>query len=85
MAEEAVKKPLSRNVAYYFDEEMCNYNYGGGNPMRPHRHRLTTNLVTGYGLQEKMQLVRPVARTREQIMEFHADGASVGAERRRRR
>ena len=64
-----------RNVAYFFDEELCNYNYGGGNPMRPHRHRLTTNLVKGYQLDEKMRIIRPEARTRDEIMHFHADGA----------
>lgn len=53
---------------------MTNYNYGGGNPMRPHRVRLTTNLVDGYGLTSKMQLMRPVAKPREDIMLFHADG-----------
>ena len=42
--------------------------------MRPHRVRLTTNLVTGYGLTEKMRLMRPVPRTREEVMLFHADG-----------
>lgn len=71
-----VKPP--RNVAYFFDEEQCNYNYGGGNPMRPHRHRLTTNLVKGYELDKKMRVLRPEARTREEIMYFHADGALGG-------
>lgn len=66
-----------RNVAYFFDEEVCNYNYGGGNPMRPHRHRLTTNLVKGYELDKKMRILRPEARTREEIMHFHADGAPL--------
>ncbi|PSC69941.1 histone deacetylase [Micractinium conductrix] len=63
----------SKSVAYFFDEELCNYNYGGGNPMRPHRHRLTTNLVRGYGLDDKMKVFRPPPRSREEIMHFHAD------------
>ena len=77
MADGPPTKP-ARNVAYFFDEELCNYNYGGGNPMRPHRHRLTTNLVKGYGLDEKLHVFRPAARTREEIMHFHADGEPVG-------
>lgn len=64
-----------RNVVYYYDEEMANYNFGGGNPMRPHRVKLTTQLVNGYGLTKHMQIMRPVERTREDIMLFHADGA----------
>lgn len=47
MADDRPPTKPPRNVAYFFDEELCNYNYGGGNPMRPHRHRLTTNLVRG--------------------------------------
>lgn len=77
MSDGPVTKP-QRNVAYFFDEELCNYNYGGGNPMRPHRHRLTTNLVKGYQLDEKMRLIRPRARSREEIMYFHADGERGG-------
>ena len=53
--------------------QMTNYNYGGGNPMRPHRVRLTTNLVNGYGLTDRMKLLRPKPRSREDIMLFHAD------------
>jgi len=41
--------------------------------MRPHRVRLTTNLVNGYKLTDKMRIMRPRARTREEILQFHAD------------
>jgi len=63
----------NKPVVYFYDEEMTNYNYGGGNPMRPHRVRLTTNLVEGYNLTSQMRLMRPSTRTREDIMKFHAD------------
>jgi histone deacetylase 1/2 len=61
-------------VAYFYDEELCNYNYGGGNPMRPHRVRLTHNLVHNYNLDKKLWVRRPEPRTEEQISMFHADG-----------
>lgn len=61
-------------VAYFYDEECCNHNYGGGNPMRPHRVRLTTSLVNGYDLDKKLMLMRPVAQTAEDLTIFHADG-----------
>jgi hypothetical protein len=57
--------------------QMTNYNSGGGNPMRPHRVRLTTGLVDGYGLTDKMQIMRPRSRSKEEIMLFHADGGEV--------
>jgi len=46
--------------------------------MRPHRHRLTTNLVKGYKLDDQMRVFRPPPRTREEIMYFHADGERAG-------
>lgn len=67
-----------RECVYFYDEEMTNYNYGGGNPMRPHRVKLTTQLLNGYGLTDQMQILRPVERTREEIMLFHADGTPGG-------
>lgn len=66
-----------RDLVYFYDEEMTNYNFGGGNPMRPHRVKLTTQLINGYGLTKDMQLLRPVSRSREEIMQFHADGAGA--------
>eukprot|EP00887_Chlorella_sp_A99_P004939 scaffold4.g4939.t1 len=63
----------NRRVSYYYDEEVVNHNYGGGNPMRPHRARLTMELVKGYGLTNRMEVMRMVPRSREEIMLFHAD------------
>ena len=60
-------------VLPYVRLQMTNYNYGGGNPMRPHRVRLTTNLVDGYGLTSSLRLMRPMPKSREDIMKFHAD------------
>lgn len=64
-------------VAYFYDEECCNHNYGGGNPMRPHRVRLTTSLVKGYDLDQKLILMRPTAQTGEDLTVFHADGTCM--------
>lgn len=49
------------------------FNYGGGNPMRPHRVRLTHSLVSHYDLEKSMVLHRPKPRSETQIEEFHAD------------
>lgn len=67
----------NKQVLYYYDEELTNYNYGGLNPMRPHRVRLATHLLNGYGVTKRMQLMRPISRSREDILKFHADGASA--------
>ena len=53
----------------------ANHNYGGGNPMRPHRVRLTHSLVANYGLNSKMYVHRPQARSPAELEQFHCDGA----------
>lgn len=68
-----------RIVGYFYDEEIGNYCYGGGNPMRPHRARLVYSLVSSYGLHKNLIVHRPVPRSFEQLTEFHADGEE-GAE-----
>ncbi len=69
---------LNGNKMVLTSSTVCaaNHNYGGGNPMRPHRVRLTHSLVSNYGLNSKMYVHRPQARSKEQIEEFHCDGMS---------
>lgn len=71
-------QPSNKAVAYFYDEEIGNFCYGGGNPMRPHRARLTYSLVDNYGLGKQLIIHRPVPRSFEQLTEFHADGEAGG-------
>ncbi len=64
-----------RVVSYFYHEEIGNFCYGGGNPMRPHRARLVFSLLKTYGLTQNMSIHRPAPRSFEQLTEFHADGA----------
>ena len=63
-----------KTVAYFYEEEYGNFSLGGGNPMRPHRVRLTNNLVNAYGVTKNMVVHRPNAMTYEELNTFHADG-----------
>lgn len=36
--------------------EIGNYYYGQGHPMKPHRIRMTHNLLLNYGLYRKMEI-----------------------------
>jgi len=63
----------SKIVTYFYDEEIGNFCYGGGNPMRPHRVRLTHNLVDNYGLIDKLKVFRPTPQDQDEIAMFHAD------------
>ena len=48
--------------------------------MRPHRVRLTHSLVENYHLNQRMLVHRPEARSKEQIENFHCDGAPSSEE-----
>ncbi|CAG9464892.1 unnamed protein product [Pedinophyceae sp. YPF-701] len=60
-------------ASYFYDQEIGNFCLGGGNPMRPHRARLTHNLVNHYGLFDKLHVHRPRKQTYEDMTVFHAD------------
>ncbi|KAG1669983.1 hypothetical protein FOA52_016244 [Chlamydomonas sp. UWO 241] len=68
-----VETQQKKQVSYFYDEEIGNFCYGGGNPMRPHRARLVFSLVNSYGLGKQMEVFRPQPRTYDQLTEFHAD------------
>ena len=55
-----------------------NFNFGGGNPMRPHRVRLTHSLVDNYQLTKELLVHRPNMRTAGELQMFHADGEKLG-------
>jgi hypothetical protein len=65
----------NKTVAYYYDEEVGNYN--DVNLMRPHRVRLAHNLIDGYGLQNKMMVHRPERSLNTDMTVFHADGTPL--------
>uniref|UniRef100_A0A8D2ZFP1 Uncharacterized protein n=1 Tax=Scophthalmus maximus TaxID=52904 RepID=A0A8D2ZFP1_SCOMX len=50
------------SVAAYFlhshviNGDVGNYYYGQGHPMKPHRIRMTHNLILNYGLYRKMEI-----------------------------
>lgn len=39
-----------------FTGDIGNYYYGQGHPMKPHRIRMTHNLLLNYGLYRKMEI-----------------------------
>ena len=46
-------------TSYFYDSEIGNFHYGQGHPMKPHRVRMTHNLVVNYGLYRQMEVFRP--------------------------
>lgn len=39
-----------------FTEDVGNYHYGQGHPMKPHRIRMAHNLILNYGLYKRMDV-----------------------------
>ncbi|KAF9923016.1 histone deacetylase [Linnemannia zychae] len=62
-----------QRVSYFYDEDVGNYTYGLGHPMKPHRVRMCHTLVTNYGLYKKMDVIRPKRATARQMTRFHND------------
>ncbi|XP_018400962.1 PREDICTED: histone deacetylase Rpd3-like [Cyphomyrmex costatus] len=66
-------QPFKKRVCYYYDSDIGNYYYGQGHPMKPHRIRMTHNLLLNYGLYRKMEIYRPHKATAEEMTKFHSD------------
>ncbi len=62
-----------KKVCYFYDPEVGNYYYGQGHPMKPHRMRMTHNLLLHYGLHKHMELFRPTLADEEDMTKFHTD------------
>ncbi|KAJ4460666.1 putative Histone deacetylase 1 [Paratrimastix pyriformis] len=60
-------------VVYYYDPDFGNYSYGPGHSMKPHRVRMTHNLLLNYDLYKKMEIYRPPLAAPGEMKSFHAD------------
>mmetsp|Transcript_13112 Transcript_13112/g.28756 ORF Transcript_13112/g.28756 Transcript_13112/m.28756 type:complete len:451 (+) Transcript_13112:82-1434(+) len=64
---------VKKRVSYFYDPDVGNYHYGLLHPMKPHRVRMTHNLVVNYGLYRKMDCFRPKLVPASQLTRFHSD------------
>lgn len=62
-----------RRVSYYYDGEIGNYYYGPGHPMKPHRIRMTHNLLVSYDMFDHMEVFQPRKLTHTEMARFHTD------------
>lgn len=69
----ATQPHSKKKICYYYDGDIGNYYYGQGHPMKPHRIRMTHNLLLNYGLYRKMEIYRPHKATQEEMTKFHSD------------
>ena len=65
---------MTKNVKFViFDQDLGSYYYGDGHPMKPHRLRMTHNLILAYDLYKKLEVYNPHPAQRSEMMQFHAD------------
>lgn len=60
-----------RKVSYFYDSSLGNYHYGFGHPMKPHRVRMTHDLIVTYGLYKYCDVFRPELLNKEDLIKFH--------------
>ena len=62
-----------KRVGYFYHEDVGNFHYGPGHPMKPHRLALTHELVVGYNLDRYMDVYRPHIASEEELSMFHSN------------
>lgn len=45
-----------QKISYFYDPDVGNFYYGQGHPMKPHRVRMTHNLLLHYGIYKEMEV-----------------------------
>ncbi|KAJ7603636.1 histone deacetylase RPD3 [Mycena polygramma] len=62
-----------RRVAYYYDPDVGAYTFGYNQYLKPHRVKMTHDLVSSYGMIDKMHVLRPARSSAETMTRFHTD------------
>jgi len=62
-----------KNISYFYDGDIGNYYYGQGHPMKPHRIKMTHNLLLNYNLYKHMEVYRPHPANEAEMSKFHSD------------
>ncbi|KAJ3166320.1 Histone deacetylase 2 [Geranomyces variabilis] len=60
-------------VSYQYHPDIGHYHYGEKHYMKPARVKMAHSLVTGYGLQKKMEISTPTPATFKEMAKFHSD------------
>ncbi|KIK54758.1 hypothetical protein GYMLUDRAFT_76904 [Collybiopsis luxurians FD-317 M1] len=64
-----------RRVSYFYDADVGSYTYGLGHPMKPHRIRMTHELISAYSMLSHPHLthLRPPRASAQEMTCFHTD------------
>jgi histone deacetylase 1/2 len=69
----ALPSSAKRRVSYFYQSDVGLYYYGPGHPMKPHRLRMTHQLILAYGLYRKMEVYRPKPASNHALQLFHSE------------
>jgi len=64
---------MPKKVSYYYHEDIGHFYYGLHHPMKPHRIRMTHQLVLAYEIYKDLKVFRPCYLEEEHMTIFHAD------------
>ncbi|KAJ7052207.1 histone deacetylase RPD3 [Mycena amicta] len=62
-----------RRVAYYYDPDVGAYTFGLHQYLKPHRVKMTHDLVSAYNMLGKMHVLKPKRTSAEALTAFHTD------------
>ena len=62
-----------KRVTYFKVEDIGNYHYGQGHPMKPHRNRMTDSLVAAYGIHRHCEIIKPGLVSSMELSRFHSE------------
>lgn len=62
-----------KRVSYFYQGDVGLFYYGPGHPMKPHRMRMTHQLLLSYGLYRKMDVYRPRLCSNHHMSRFHTE------------
>jgi histone deacetylase 1/2 len=67
-----VRKPV---VSYFYDDDIGNYQYNQGHPMKPFRVRMTDQMIKAYGMDDLMipMHIEPEFIENVDFTVFHSD------------
>ncbi|KAM0945846.1 putative histone deacetylase [Dioscorea sansibarensis] len=62
-----------RRVSYFYEPTIGDYYYKQGHPMKPHRIRMTHNLIVHYRLHRLMEICQPFPASAADMCRFHSE------------
>ncbi|KAJ6617415.1 histone deacetylase RPD3 [Mycena sp. CBHHK59/15] len=62
-----------RRVAYYYDPDVGAYTFGYNQYLKPHRVKMTHDLISAYDMLGKMHVLKPARSSAETMTSFHTD------------